>query len=63
MDIKGRIKSFLSGKPYNIPNDSYICPECDGTGMYDSFIECQVCDGRRYLTQEEYSKYLMSDGD
>ena len=46
----GILKNFFYTGPVNdVPAGCRHCPACDGTGNYDSFIDCLNCDGRGYI--------------
>jgi RecJ-like exonuclease len=34
-----------------------VCPECDGNGGYDEWVDCVVCDGDGELSQEDLDAY------
>ncbi|MEC2054431.1 hypothetical protein P9F83_04150 [Peribacillus psychrosaccharolyticus] len=40
---------FYTGPVKKVPAGYRHCPACDGTGNYDSFIDCATCDGQGYV--------------
>lgn len=40
---------FYTGPVKEVPPGYRHCPICDGTGNYDSFIDCATCDGQGYV--------------
>lgn len=50
---------FYTGPVKEIPKGSRHCPDCDGTGNYDSFMDCLACDGKGYINYEVYIKAIQ----
>jgi DnaJ-class molecular chaperone len=34
-----------------------VCPECNGVGAEDCFVNCSYCDGRGWVSEEKFNKY------
>lgn len=58
MKIVDFCANLFKSKPKEIPQGHKECFNCDGTGEYESFIDCLVCDGQGYLSNKDYYKLL-----
>ncbi|CDQ39562.1 hypothetical protein [Virgibacillus salexigens] len=50
--MKKLVNGFVSiFSKVEMPTDCIKCPECNGSGLEDVFINCEECDGLGYVKQ------------
>jgi len=63
MKIVDMCVNLFKSKPKEIPPGYKECFNCNGTGEYESFIDCLVCDGQGFLDNKNYYKSLKEHED
>ncbi|UZJ77834.1 hypothetical protein [Fictibacillus sp. KU28468] len=60
MAILEKLLSLFHRRPCLSEEDGYIsCPECEGTGEFDTDIACDYCDGKGKIEETEYYEMLV----
>ncbi|MCY9026864.1 hypothetical protein MOF32_28730 [Priestia megaterium] len=59
MGILNSLLSIFKSKPKEMPDGYKEGPICEGTGEYDSFIDCLTCDGEGHIESNQYYDKLV----
>lgn len=54
-----KLKEHLVFEEPSMPEMYKTCPECDGTGYEDIFIQCEKCKGE-CIVRKSYKEYVDS---
>ncbi len=61
--ILEKLLSLFQFRSSSLEEDEYIaCPECEGTGEFDTDIACEYCDGKGKIEETEYYE-MLTKGD